>query len=79
MLSCGLSAACAALLWTRRASLKSKDSSLAGFFFGVRRNIQKWAFDEDNLFNPGNRLFAQEQVHQYLFLLAVLVVMQWNP
>lgn len=34
----------------------------AGFFFGVRRAIQQWAYDEDNLFDPSNRLFRQEQV-----------------
>ena len=29
----------------------------------MRRGITQWAWNEDHLFNPGNRLFAQEQVH----------------
>ncbi len=32
----------------------------AGFFFGVRRSISKWAFDGDHLFDPGNRNVGQE-------------------
>jgi hypothetical protein len=37
----------------------------AGFFFGVRRSIQKWAYDEHNLFNTTDffRNFGQEQVN----------------
>ena len=30
----------------------------------MRRAIQQWAYDEDNLFDPSNRLFQQEQVHR---------------
>lgn len=33
----------------------------AGFFFGVRRSISKWAFDGDNLFDPGRRNVGQEK------------------
>jgi len=32
----------------------------AGFFFGVRRSISAWAFDDENLFDPGNRIIGQE-------------------
>lgn len=37
----------------------------AGFFFGVRRSIHKWAYDEHNLFNTTDffRNFGQEQVN----------------
>jgi hypothetical protein len=47
----------------------------AGFFFGVRRGITQWAWNEDHLFNPGNRLFAQEQVCTDLGLQEVQVAL----
>lgn len=60
-----------ALTWAPQRLLRDPQQfgRRTGFFFGVRRGIKQWAFDEDNLFNPGNRLFAQEQVCALRFQL----------
>lgn len=31
----------------------------AGFFFAVRRTIDQWAYNKDNLFNPKFRIIKQ--------------------
>ena len=62
----GVNLTCPAATKLPCVRLSCPDSTVdpaAGFFFGVRRAIQQWAYDEDHLFDPSNRLFQQEQVH----------------
>jgi hypothetical protein len=54
-----------ALTWFATQFFHKFSGGDAGFFFGVRRSIQKWAYDEHNLFNTTDffRNFGQEQVN----------------